>query len=113
MNVLLAEDVEHFVDLRRRGDVAETDLIGLVLGNQDLHPGREHLEDIESADGGVDLLLLDPDHLRHAMRWINGFLADSEVVNHGGVLLCVLRGPSPASNAGAILAASLESVSDR
>jgi len=57
-------------------DGAKADLIGLVLGNQDLHARREDLQDVEGAHRGVDLLLLDADHLRHANARVNSLLAN-------------------------------------
>ena len=74
--------------------MAEADLIGLVLGHQDLHAGREDLEDVEGANRRVDLLLLDSDDLGYAVGRIHGLLTDLEVVAHAG--------GSPRSNASAI-----------
>ncbi len=77
---LLAQNVEHFLDFRRRRDRAKTDLISLLSGDEDLHAGGEHLQDVEGTHGRVDLLLLDAYHLGDTVRRIDSFLANLEVI---------------------------------
>src|SRR6185369_4144027 len=63
VDLLVAENGQHLLDLLGPGDPTQTDLVGLVDRDQDPQAAVQRAQHVEALDLAEDLFLLDPDDL--------------------------------------------------